>query len=130
MPFLYEAVRDYITINSTTIRAVFIFTESDLTQTADSALLAAEQPTIPRQTVAYRYTSNPVEFIKTLVVEPVVVESSDVGKFNTILLVANGVVLARYQLGTTVNLTPGNPAIITLGSINFDFNGRLLDNDG
>ena len=127
MPYIFETIRDYITLNGAEIRARFIFITKDLSQVEDQDLLAAEEPNIPRITTTYRFVSNPIEFTKTIVFEPLTVEASSNSKFNTILLTSNGVVLSRYQLGTTVNLTPGIPSIITLGSVVIDFDGRLLE---
>lgn len=121
MGYIFETVRDFIEIEPDTLIARFCFTNQDLTQIGDSTLLASEVVNVPRKSLLYRYVSNPVDTSKTLVFEPITVDSSASVGFNTVAVLAGSVVIVSYQLGTTVNLTPGIPAIIDLGSLSLFF---------
>ena len=130
MPFIYEAIRDFIIIRSnSTILARFISTEQDISQLTDAQLIAQEVTTIPRLTTTYQYTSDPVDLAKTVIFEPLNVVSSEEASFNTVILTAGPDVIARYQLDTTINIAPGIPSIVTLGALTLDFNDRVITDE-
>lgn len=121
MPYIFETVRDFIEIEPSTLIARFCFTNQDITQIDELALLATEVGNIPRKSIIQRYVSNPVAVSKTLVFEPITVEASGTAEFNTVVVLAGSTIIITYQLGTTVQLSSGLPAIIDLGPLQLFF---------